>query len=195
VRCCCDLVCLDIISSSSPCRRVRGVWRYLPNLPSDAIVTTSGIRIRKENIKVKLFQKESGFAHMMIVVVVAVLAVGVIGGVVYKNESHANNAVCWPQIYSTNGVGSRFCVSTIQHMVSTATGMGFSAHGGFDGLYGPYTKSVVKVFQGKHGLTPDGVVGPKTWYQLCAYRGDANYNGYRAAAGCPGTTPVGHTRG
>lgn len=35
-----------------------------------------------------------------------------------------------------------------------------------DGAFGWVTSSVVQSFQARHGLTPDGVVGPKTWEQL-----------------------------
>ena len=32
--------------------------------------------------------------------------------------------------------------------------------------FGPKTEEAVKAFQTKHGLTPDGVVGPKTWEMI-----------------------------
>ena len=32
-----------------------------------------------------------------------------------------------------------------------------------DGIFGRLTEEAVKEFQAKHGLEPDGVVGPKTW--------------------------------
>ena len=35
-----------------------------------------------------------------------------------------------------------------------------------DGIYGPRTKASVETFQRVFGLTPDGIVGPATWYQL-----------------------------
>ena len=34
--------------------------------------------------------------------------------------------------------------------------------GPIDGQYGPRTKSAIIVFQRSHGLTTDGIVGPKT---------------------------------
>jgi len=37
---------------------------------------------------------------------------------------------------------------------------------GVDGIYGKGTKAVVKRFQRRHNLTPDGIVGPATWRKL-----------------------------
>ena len=35
-----------------------------------------------------------------------------------------------------------------------------------DGVFGPSTTAAVKTFQEVFGLTPDGVVGPSTWYRI-----------------------------
>ena len=35
-----------------------------------------------------------------------------------------------------------------------------------DGIFGPKTRDAVKEFQGAHGLTVDGIVGPNTWAAL-----------------------------
>jgi len=161
--------------------------KCLQNNISEAIVSAIST-MRKENIKVKLFQKESGFAHMMVIVVVAALAVGIIGGIVYE-RAHADSYHCYPKTYSTNGVGTRACVRTIQEMLNISTGKSFAAHGGFDGVYGQYTKSVVVYFQKTHGLggEADGIIGSHTWAKLCFadVRAVTRYNTLKALAGCP----------
>ena len=35
-----------------------------------------------------------------------------------------------------------------------------------DGIFGPRTEATVRVFQNIFGLTPDGIVGPATWYEI-----------------------------
>ena len=35
-----------------------------------------------------------------------------------------------------------------------------------DGIYGPRTEATVRAFQQIFGLTPDGIVGPATWYEI-----------------------------
>ena len=35
-----------------------------------------------------------------------------------------------------------------------------------DGIYGPLTEEAVITFQRANGLTPDGIVGPKTWAKI-----------------------------
>ena len=41
--------------------------------------------------------------------------------------------------------------------------------GAIDGKMGPRTRQAIKEFQRAKGLTPDGVVGPKTWAELGRY--------------------------
>ena len=43
---------------------------------------------------------------------------------------------------------------------------------GIDGDFGSKTEAAVRLFQKRHGLEQDGVIGPKTWRQLLIYQGD-----------------------
>ena len=45
--------------------------------------------------------------------------------------------------------------------------------GAIDGVIGSKTRSAIRTFQEKHGLTVDGVCGPKTWEKLKAYLEEA----------------------
>jgi peptidoglycan hydrolase-like protein with peptidoglycan-binding domain len=51
-----------------------------------------------------------------------------------------------------------FNVMAIQSALSTA---GIAT--GIDGIYGPQTTANVRIYQGRYGLTVDGIVGVQTW--------------------------------
>lgn len=44
--------------------------------------------------------------------------------------------------------------------------LGVDTTAGGQGTFGPKTEAAVRAFQRKHGLVPDGIVGPKTWAAL-----------------------------
>jgi nucleoid-associated protein YgaU len=45
-----------------------------------------------------------------------------------------------------------------------------------DGDFGPKTEGAVKAWQKKHGLSPDGIVGPKTWNVMFGVEDDNDNN-------------------
>lgn len=53
-------------------------------------------------------------------------------------------------------------VKSVQEYLNDEIGAGLEP----DGIFGAETEKAVKKFQEKHGLTQDGVVGPKTWAEL-----------------------------
>ena len=65
-------------------------------------------------------------------------------------------------------------VMALQQMLSKALGITLTA----DGIFGAQTRAAVVDFQSRHGLTPDGVVGPKT---MAALRGNVPGLGQKAA--------------
>ncbi len=53
----------------------------------------------------------------------------------------------------------------VAQLQSTLNALGYST-GGVDGKFGPATAAAVRAFQSAYGLTPDGIVGPRTWDAL-----------------------------
>lgn len=67
------------------------------------------------------------------------------------------------------GSSGEFVIVLQEILVDLAYDIGPS---GVDGKFGAKTEAAVKLFQAKHGLTADGIVGPRTWQQLLIYQGD-----------------------
>jgi peptidoglycan hydrolase-like protein with peptidoglycan-binding domain len=69
----------------------------------------------------------------------------------------------WPKLIIPVYFGSRlaWAVTAVQSNLRFAYGYPISV----DGIFGPKTVKAVKDFQWRHGLFPDGVVGPRTWNQ------------------------------
>jgi peptidoglycan hydrolase-like protein with peptidoglycan-binding domain len=71
--------------------------------------------------------------------------------------------VCTPEIPRTLRRGARGpLVRLLQAMLIKK---GFDP-GGVDGVFGRRTRAALLAFQTAHGLTPDGVAGPATWFAL-----------------------------
>lgn len=69
----------------------------------------------------------------------------------------------WEQLIIPVQQGSQGdAVRGVQFILNTSFGYALE----IDGIFGPKTAEAVKDFQSKHGLTPDGVVGPLTWQKL-----------------------------
>jgi peptidoglycan hydrolase-like protein with peptidoglycan-binding domain len=122
----------------------------------------------------KLFKKlnQAGIAHVAALAVV-VVAIAVVGTYVVV-KSHAST-LDW----RISGFGGYSCKSTDTLGQGNAGACVKALQWGLDnwinrchintpilqkdGLFGSKTTTGVKVFQAKHSLVQDGVVGPKTW--------------------------------
>jgi len=105
---------------------------------------------------------------------------------------------CTAYQYARGGSGT--CVGYIQRMLNGIRASYGSQYGGYsltvDNSFGANTETNVRRFQQWTYLTSDGIVGSKTWNQLCGYAGQvafsssssgaAQYSAWQAAyaAGC-----------
>jgi peptidoglycan hydrolase-like protein with peptidoglycan-binding domain len=70
------------------------------------------------------------------------------------------------EVLSSDEIKSRLqSADWIKKIQQTLNGLGFDA-GTADGVMGSKTKNAILEFQKARGLTPDGVVGRKTWEEL-----------------------------
>jgi peptidoglycan hydrolase-like protein with peptidoglycan-binding domain len=79
--------------------------------------------------------------------------------------------------FPTESAGNRGVdVAALQYLLQ-AQGISVTA----DGVFGSGTAAAVRTFQSRHGLTPDGIVGPRTWDALAGtLRRDASGPAVRA---------------
>jgi zinc D-Ala-D-Ala carboxypeptidase len=104
-------------------------------------VTVDGKFGHGTEVAVKFFQKKNGIAPT-----------GAVG------------ARTWLALIVTIKKGSKgYAVKAAQYELRYVYGYNFVV---VDGLFGQQTEWAVKLFQKKYGLTPDGVVGPRTWNAL-----------------------------
>ena len=116
---------------------------------------------------------------------VLALVAGVLAatGLAMTTQAPAQAASCTSYQYGSGGSGQ--CVKEIQTMLNGITyvyggqpsGCGPLSTGYLtvDGSFGPKTLTKVKTFQRSHCLTPDGIIGRRTWGELCAMAGQVNF--------------------
>lgn len=73
----------------------------------------------------------------------------------------------WPGITLRKGTKAP-AVKVIQGWINTLVKEYKYTHLDVDGDYGPATEAQVKLYQSRHRLEPDGVVGALTWRAMCA---------------------------
>lgn len=116
--------------------------------------------------------------------IVAALTIALtgVGSVAPSSQAEAysgsSNKGCNAYKYARGGYSS--CIATIQRMLN-GVNVGYgSRYGGYgltvDNSFGTSTYTQVRRFQKFAGLTSDGIVGRKTWNQLCFYAGQVNFN-------------------
>jgi hypothetical protein len=80
-----------------------------------------------------------------------------------SDEENQIGPETWEQLIITVQQGSQGdAVRGLQFILNNSFGYTLE----IDGVFGPLTTEAVKDFQSKHGLAPDGVVGPLTWQEL-----------------------------
>lgn len=75
----------------------------------------------------------------------------------------------WPRMPEISQGSSGAAVRTLQGLLVARyfhIGTTGQAGDGIDGSFGPLVNAAVRTFQGQHGLTADGIVGPQTWPAL-----------------------------
>ncbi|MFC5337970.1 peptidoglycan-binding domain-containing protein [Leucobacter denitrificans] len=113
-----------------------------------------------------------------------VLALGLAGfGVVApaaQAEAYSGTSGKGCTAYNYTNGGYAACIGYIQKMLNGINQTYGKSYGGYglavDNQFGPKTKTQVQRFQKFAHLTADGIVGPKTWNQLCFYAGQVNFN-------------------
>ncbi|BDZ53499.1 hypothetical protein GCM10025870_05720 [Agromyces marinus] len=91
---------------------------------------------------------------------------------------------CTAHQYAYGGYAS--CIGNIQKMLNGISHVRGKTYGGYtltvDNQFGANTKTNVRRFQSYVGLVSDGIVGPKTWHQLCRYAGTRSFAEHNASA-------------
>lgn len=118
-----------------------------------------------------------GFAASALVLALA--GIGVVGPVSQASAlSGTTGKGCTAYQYARGGYAS--CIANIQRMLNGINASYGSHYGGYslvvDNSFGPKTDTQVRRFQKFANLKVDGLVGPKTWNELCFYAGQVNFN-------------------
>lgn len=133
-------------------------------------------KLSKSKKILKWFKPTSPLKGMLLFAVVF----AVVGGSYMAYKSFAATCTQYNFSYGSRG----YCVADIQGMLKTGHGYNNIA---VDGIFGTQTKNYVIWFQASSGfLKADGIVGPKTWEQLCnaGYNPPQAFLWYAKSAGC-----------
>ena len=107
---------------------------------------------------------------MQAFVLVAVLSVSVMASARAElNNTWTTELGGWATISQGQSNGYVTAIQRFLYLYSLDTRAEIGGLSGIDGVFGSETKSAVILFQEDQGLTPDGLVGPKTWRKIAAY--------------------------
>lgn len=125
----------------------------------------------------------SGISHHLLLPILAVLLVAGIGGYVMQRGSSAASKSCVQQTFKSGSNGT--CVKYIQTLANFKYSAKMPKHAkiAVDGKFGAKTESGIKAFQKFFKIKANGVVGQKTWANLCSTQmGYTDANGKNHAA-------------
>ncbi len=146
-------------STGDDVKVLQSLLNYLPESISGPDLTVDGVFGTHTQNAVKKFQAYFGLS-----------ADGIVGKDTFLYLGQPTGSYAVGPVFGSRtlrkGVTGRDVWILQNRLASTAKKYAVALGGPADSIFGSKTEAAVKLFQTDHGLTPDGIVGDKTFYQL-----------------------------